>query len=85
MNERGGLIRRQVEMFKIRMQGQYGKGGKRLSEVVGGMWREFGFRKGVMRGYWVGPLSSWAGPLPEASSLWPGLGVLMIPLGDGRS
>ncbi|CAD6588476.1 MAG: hypothetical protein TREMPRED_005066 [Tremellales sp. Tagirdzhanova-0007] len=42
-----------VEMFKIRMQGQYGRGGKRLSTVVGDMWREWGFRNGVMRGYGV--------------------------------
>ena len=41
-------------MFKIRMQGQYGRGGKRLSTVVGDMWREWGFRTGVMRGYGVG-------------------------------
>ncbi|ORY29103.1 putative mitochondrial ornithine transporter 1 [Naematelia encephala] len=42
-----------VEMFKIRMQGQYGRGGKRLSQIVGEMWREYGLRDGVMRGYWV--------------------------------
>ena len=42
-------------MFKIRMQGQYGRGGKRLSTVVGDMWREWGFRNGVMRGYGVSP------------------------------
>ncbi len=40
-------------MFKIRMQGQYGRGGKRLSGVVGEMWRTWGLRDGVMRGYWV--------------------------------
>ena len=40
-------------MFKIRMQGQYGRGGKRLSAVVGEMWKEYGVRDGVMRGYWV--------------------------------
>ncbi|WWD20951.1 hypothetical protein CI109_105429 [Kwoniella shandongensis] len=43
-----------VEMFKIRMQGQYGGAGdKRLSAVVGDMWRQFGVRDGIMRGYWV--------------------------------
>lgn len=42
-----------VEMFKIRMQGQYGRGGKRLRDVVGGMYREYGWRQGIMRGYWV--------------------------------
>jgi solute carrier family 25 carnitine/acylcarnitine transporter 20/29 len=43
-----------VEMFKVRMQGQYGaKTDKRLRVVARDMWREWGFRKGVMRGYWV--------------------------------
>jgi solute carrier family 25 carnitine/acylcarnitine transporter 20/29 len=41
-------------MFKIRMQGQYGgQGDKRLSAVVGDMWRQYGFRDGIMRGFWV--------------------------------
>jgi len=43
-----------VEMFKVRMQGQYGSpSDKRLSVVFREMWSEWGFRKGVMRGYWV--------------------------------
>ncbi|KAH9834225.1 mitochondrial carrier [Rhodofomes roseus] len=43
-----------VEMFKVRMQGQYGMpGDKRLRAIMSEMWREWGFRKGVMRGYWV--------------------------------
>ena len=42
-----------VEMFKIRMQGQYGKEGKKLREVVGGMYREWGWKRGIMRGFWV--------------------------------
>ncbi|WRT68821.1 uncharacterized protein IL334_005801 [Kwoniella shivajii] len=43
-----------VEMFKIRMQGQYGGAGdKKLSGVVGDMWREYGLRNGIMRGYWI--------------------------------
>ncbi|KAF9496346.1 mitochondrial carrier [Pleurotus eryngii] len=43
-----------VEMFKVRMQGQYGAAtDKKLREIVRGMWSEWGFRKGVMRGYWV--------------------------------
>ncbi|QRV84066.1 mitochondrial carrier protein [Ceratobasidium sp. AG-Ba] len=38
-----------VEMFKVRMQGQYGAvGDKKLSTVFWDMWREWGFRKGVM-------------------------------------
>lgn len=41
-------------MFKVRMQGQYGQpGDKRLRAVVSEMWSEWGFRKGIMRGYWV--------------------------------
>ncbi|KAH9485823.1 Mitochondrial substrate carrier family protein G [Psilocybe cubensis] len=43
-----------VEMFKVRMQGQYGAAtDKRLSAVVSEMWRDWGFKKGIMRGYWV--------------------------------
>ncbi|KAH7104696.1 mitochondrial carrier [Auriculariales sp. MPI-PUGE-AT-0066] len=43
-----------VEMFKVRMQAQYGQpGDKRLSVVAREMWRDWGFRKGVMRGFWV--------------------------------
>ncbi|KAF7326162.1 hypothetical protein MKEN_00467800 [Mycena kentingensis (nom. inval.)] len=43
-----------VEMFKVRMQGQYGDAGdKRLRVVAREMWAQWGFRKGVMRGYWV--------------------------------
>ena len=41
-----------VEMFKIRMQGQYGEG-KKLRGVVGDMYNEWGWRKGIMRGFWV--------------------------------
>lgn len=41
-------------MFKIRMQGQYGGADdKKLGRVVGDMWREYGVRDGIMRGYWV--------------------------------
>jgi solute carrier family 25 carnitine/acylcarnitine transporter 20/29 len=41
-------------MFKVRMQGQYGSAtDKRLRDVAKEMWRDWGFRKGVMRGYWV--------------------------------
>ncbi|EPS93893.1 hypothetical protein FOMPIDRAFT_1026390 [Fomitopsis schrenkii] len=43
-----------VEMFKVRMQGQYGMpGDKRLRVIMGEMWREWGLRRGIMRGYWV--------------------------------
>jgi len=43
-----------VEMFKVRMQGQYGaETDKRLRSIVSEMWKHWGFRKGIMRGYWV--------------------------------
>ncbi|KZV95640.1 mitochondrial carrier [Exidia glandulosa HHB12029] len=43
-----------VEMFKVRMQAQYGlPGDKRLSAVARDMWTEWGFRKGIMRGFWA--------------------------------
>ncbi|EPQ55242.1 mitochondrial carrier [Gloeophyllum trabeum ATCC 11539] len=43
-----------VEMLKVRMQGQYGSpSDKRLSVIAREMWKEWGFRQGIMRGYWV--------------------------------
>ncbi|SJL09866.1 related to YMC1-putative mitochondrial inner membrane transporter [Armillaria ostoyae] len=43
-----------VEMFKVLMQGQYGNAtDKRLRRVVSDQWSQWGFRKGIMRGYWV--------------------------------
>ncbi|EKM81349.1 hypothetical protein AGABI1DRAFT_99375 [Agaricus bisporus var. burnettii JB137-S8] len=43
-----------VEMFKVRMQAQYGAPtDKRLKVVVRDMWRDWGFRQGIMRGFWV--------------------------------
>jgi solute carrier family 25 carnitine/acylcarnitine transporter 20/29 len=43
-----------VEMFKVRMQGQYGAvTDKKLGAVMKDMWTQYGLRKGVMRGYWV--------------------------------
>ncbi|KAF9218706.1 mitochondrial carrier [Gyrodon lividus] len=43
-----------VEMFKVRMQGQYGAAtDQRLRDVAREMWREWGLKQGVMRGYWV--------------------------------
>ncbi|PFH47373.1 hypothetical protein AMATHDRAFT_198155 [Amanita thiersii Skay4041] len=43
-----------VEMFKVRMQGQYGSAtDKRLRIVAREMWEQWGFRKGIMRGYWI--------------------------------
>lgn len=44
-----------VELFKIRMQGQYGAiTDQRLRAVGRELLSEWGFRKGVMRGFWVG-------------------------------
>jgi len=46
-----------VEMFKVRMQAQYGRKGdlgtKTLGQVASEMWKDYGFRQGVMRGYWI--------------------------------
>ncbi|KAI8459609.1 mitochondrial ornithine transporter 1 [Phakopsora pachyrhizi] len=43
-----------VEMFKIRMQAQYGGSQDLLlRQVVYGMWNDWGFRKGIMRGFWI--------------------------------
>lgn len=43
-----------VEMFKVRMQGQYGAAtDKRLRVIFSEMWNQWGFRKGIMRGYWI--------------------------------
>ncbi len=43
-----------VELFKIRMQGQYGDASDRkLSRVFRDTWSRDGFRLGVMRGFWV--------------------------------
>jgi len=42
-----------VEMFKVKMQGQYGApGDKRLRAVFAEVAKD-GFRRGIMRGYWV--------------------------------
>lgn len=41
-------------MFKVRMQGQYGAAtDKRLRDVALEIWTEWGFKQGIMRGYWV--------------------------------
>ncbi|SCV68096.1 BQ2448_217 [Microbotryum intermedium] len=42
-----------VEMFKVRMQAQYGPNPKRLREIVGEMHQQWGWKRGIMRGYWV--------------------------------
>ncbi|KAF9233966.1 mitochondrial carrier [Melanogaster broomeanus] len=43
-----------VEMFKVRMQAQYGAAtDQRLRDVAREMWREWGFKQGIMRGYWA--------------------------------
>ena len=43
-----------VELFKIRMQGQYGNtGDRRLSRVFRDTWASQGFRHGVMKGFWA--------------------------------
>ncbi|PWN89820.1 mitochondrial carrier [Acaromyces ingoldii] len=43
-----------VELFKIRMQAQYGSAtDKKLRQVARDLWAEAGFRRGVMRGFWI--------------------------------
>lgn len=42
-----------VEMFKVRLQAQYGPNPKRLRDIVGEMYRKYGWKNGIMRGYWV--------------------------------
>ncbi|KAL7010314.1 hypothetical protein EMMF5_000335 [Cystobasidiomycetes sp. EMM_F5] len=43
-----------VELFKIRMQGQYGAAtDMKLRDVFSEMASKYGFRHGVMRGFWV--------------------------------
>ncbi|GAA5855068.1 hypothetical protein JCM8547_002368 [Rhodosporidiobolus lusitaniae] len=42
-----------VEMFKVRLQAQYGPNPKRLRDIVGEMYSKYGWRQGIMRGYWI--------------------------------
>ncbi|BGP12349.1 hypothetical protein JCM10213_006520 [Rhodosporidiobolus nylandii] len=42
-----------VEMFKVRLQAQTGPNPKRLRDVVGEMYSKYGWRQGIMRGYWI--------------------------------
>ncbi|GAA5982233.1 hypothetical protein JCM11641_006234 [Rhodosporidiobolus odoratus] len=42
-----------VEMFKVRLQAQYGPNPKRLRDIVGEMYGKYGWRHGIMRGYWI--------------------------------
>jgi solute carrier family 25 carnitine/acylcarnitine transporter 20/29 len=48
------ILQYEVEMFKVRMQGQYGAASdQRLRTIVSVLWSQWGLRKGIMRGYWV--------------------------------
>jgi solute carrier family 25 carnitine/acylcarnitine transporter 20/29 len=50
-----------VELLKIRMQAQYGgQTDLTLRKMAGTLWREHGFRNGVMRGFWVSVEQRWA-------------------------
>ena len=43
-----------IELLKIRMQSQYGgTADRKLRQVAAQLWREHGFRRGIMRGFWV--------------------------------
>jgi len=48
------LLASPVELFKIKMQGQYGGADdRRLSKVAIDLYKQAGFRYGVMRGFWI--------------------------------
>jgi len=48
------LLASPVELFKIRMQGQYGAAtDKKLRHVFQEMWSQHGIKNGVMRGFWI--------------------------------
>ncbi|KAG6330880.1 hypothetical protein ID866_8210 [Astraeus odoratus] len=54
-----------VEMFKVIMQGQYGTSKRRLRNIVMETWLNWGFRRGIMRGYWITvarEIPAYAGP-----------------------
>lgn len=71
-------------MFKIRMQGQYGGADdKKLGQVVSDMWRNYGFRNGIMRGYMVGPTPNLLADIAPLSARLRLLRLLKI--GDRRS
>lgn len=56
LNLREGLtISRSNEFFffQVRMQANQSTTPKRLKEVVGEMYEKYGWKKGIMRGYWV--------------------------------
>lgn len=38
---------------QVRLQAQYGPNPKRLRDIVGEMYSKYGWRQGIMRGYWV--------------------------------
>ncbi|GAA5844924.1 hypothetical protein JCM5353_000717 [Sporobolomyces roseus] len=42
-----------VEMFKVRMQANQSINPKGLRQVVGEMYEKHGWKKGIMRGYWI--------------------------------
>ncbi|ORY90170.1 mitochondrial carrier domain-containing protein [Leucosporidium creatinivorum] len=42
-----------VEMFKVRMQAQYGPNPRKLREIVAEMYTKYGWKQGIFRGYWI--------------------------------
>lgn len=38
---------------QVRLQAQYGPNPKRLRDIVGEMYSKYGWKNGIMRGYWV--------------------------------
>lgn len=48
------LLASPVELFKIRMQGQYGGAAdQKLGAILNEMYSKYGLRHGVMRGFWI--------------------------------
>lgn len=39
--------------MQVRLQAQYGPNPKRLRDIVGEMYTKYGWKNGIMRGYWV--------------------------------
>jgi hypothetical protein len=39
--------------MQVRLQAQYGPNPKRLRDIVGEMYSKYGWKNGIMRGYWV--------------------------------
>lgn len=58
-----------IELLKIRMQSQYGgTADQKLRQVASQLWKEHGFRRGIMRGFWV--CAGWVLRAYDGHSRW---------------